>query len=160
MLPLCSASLPQEKESQYEIKVFQSWNRTHWRRTNNKCNLIFFRFFQLPPYFVLIFSDCIGARCVEKVLRCSCTRSSRRVSFHQLYSVTVFADQPTSRWDIGTGLFDVMRTIRQVMLHKLFVFLISIKPDTTATYITNRTSTVTYIIYNNNKDTYTTNSKK
>ena len=46
------------------------------------------------------------------------------------------------------------------MLHKLFVFLISIKPDTTATYITNRTSTVTYIIYNNNKDTYTTNSKK
>ena len=35
-------------------------------------------------------------------------------------------------------------------------FLISIKQDTTATYITNRTNTVTYTNYNNNKDTYTT----
>ncbi|KAL9952908.1 hypothetical protein ACROYT_G040237 [Oculina patagonica] len=34
-----------------------------------------------------------GAHCVEKVLKCGCARNCRRVSFHQLYSITVFDEK-------------------------------------------------------------------
>lgn len=51
-----------------------------------------------------------GAHCVEKVLRCSCTRSCHRVSFHQLYSATVF-DENTSRNETLEQVIDVGRCV-------------------------------------------------
>ncbi|KAJ7384766.1 hypothetical protein OS493_020358, partial [Desmophyllum pertusum] len=37
-----------------------------------------------------------GAHCVEKILECGCARSCYRVSFHQLYSITVLDEQTST----------------------------------------------------------------
>ena len=37
-----------------------------------------------------------GAHCVEKILECGCARSCHRVSFHQLYSITVLDEQTST----------------------------------------------------------------